>query len=299
MSSKPGKIKILFHGEKYHAKVFCEQLENYEKGIFEPKYYEELTPLLNYESFDFFHLISSPIPVIKKLKKYKKPIYFHWIGTDVYRFIKDSAIKRSLKKYLINSANVKNLVVSENLQKELDQFKISSTILPLTKLKFINEIPPFPDKFSVLSYVPEKRWDFYNGDLILKLAERMPETEFHLVAAGKSKSSLPNVFFYDFIDDLIPFYKKCSALIRITVHDGLPKMVLETLSYGRYVLWSESFSNCFKVNNLEECISVLNKLKQTHLPNKEGKNFVEKNFKEENIIDNYFKLCKKFIGINE
>ena len=299
MSSKPNKIKILFHGEKYHAKVFCEQLENYEKGLFEPKYFEDLTPGLNYDEFDLFHLVSPPIRIIKKLNKYKKPILFHWIGTDVYRFIKDSSVKRTLKKYLIQSANVKSLVVSENLQKELNQFNISSTILPLTKLKFIDEIPPFPDKFSVLSYVPEKRWDFYNGDLILELAGKMPYTEFYLLAAGKKNSNLPNVFFYDFIEDVTPFYKKCSALIRITTHDGLPKMVLETLSYGRHVLWSEFFPNCFKVNNVDECFTVLNKLKLNPVPNTEGKQFVEKTFNQGKIIADYLNLCRELIGINE
>ncbi len=296
MSIKPNKIKILLHGEEYHAKVFCEQLENYEKGIFEPKYFDELTSKLNYNEFDLFHLVSPPIRVIKKLKKYNKPILFHWIGTDVYRFIKDPPVKRALKKFLIQSANVNSLVVSENLKRELNQFNISSILLPLTKLNFIDKIPPLPGKFSVLTYVPEKRWDFYNGDLILELAQKIPEVEFHLLAAGKKITKLHNVFIYDFIEDVIPFYNDCSALLRITVHDGLPKMVLEALSYGRYVLWSESFPYCFKVNNLTECITVLNKLKLNTFPNSEGKEFVEKIFDTNNILEDYLSICQKLIG---
>ncbi len=299
MSGKPNKIKILLHGEKYHAKAFCEQLENYKKGIFEPKYFDQLTQAINYYEFDLFHLISPPIRVIRKLNKYKKPVLFHWIGTDVYRFINESSIKRRLKKFFIESENVKNLVVSENLKEELNLFNISSAILPLTKLNFIDEIPPLPEKFSVLTYIPEKRWDFYNGDLILELAEKMPDIEFHLLAADKKRSGPPNVFIYGFIEDVIPFYKKCSALIRVTLHDGLPKMVLETLSYGRYVLWSESFPHCTKVNNLDECISALNKLKMNSSPNTVGKKFVEENFNQDKILDDYLTMCKKLIGLNE
>jgi hypothetical protein len=296
LSINYGKIKILLYGEKYHAKAFCKQLENYEKGIFEPKYFDELTPGLSYDEFDLFHLISSPLPVIKKLNKYKKPILYHWIGTDVYRLIKDSLLKRTFKKFVIQSSYVKNLVVSENLKNELNHHNISSTILPLTKLKFIDEIPLFPDKFSVLAYVPEDRWDFYNGDLILELAEKLPQTEFHILASGNRKSNLPNVFFYDFVEDVTPFYKRCSVLVRVTVHDGLPKMVLEALAYGRHVLWNGSLPYCFKVNSIDECVMVLNKLKGETKANEKGKIFAEQNFNPGKILDEYLSLCLKLIG---
>lgn len=295
----PDKIKIFLHGEKYHAKVFCEQLENYEKGIFEPKYFEKLDSQINYDEFDLFHLISSPLTVIKKLNKYNKPILYHWIGTDVYRLINDSFIKKLLKKNLINLSNVKNLAVSENLKAELAEQKISTDILPLTKLNFVDEIPPLPERLTVLAYVPENRWDFYNGDLILKLAEKFPEINFHLLAADKKSSGLPNVFTYGFIEDVTQLYIKCSVLIRITEHDGLPKMVLEALYYGRYVLWSEAFPHCFKVNNLDDCTAALNKLKSDAKLNLKGKEYIEKNFNTNNILHDYFNLCRKLKKINE
>lgn len=287
----PEKIKILLLGEEYHAKVFNEQLENYEKSVFEPKYYNELPSNEVLEKFDLFHLISSPIPVIKKLRRCKKPIFYHWIGTDVYRFINDAFIKRFFKKLIINSPIVSSLVVSENLKYELQQYSVESSILPLTKLKFVNEVPALPAKFSVLSYVPKNRWDFYHGDLINELSIKMPDVDFHILAAGRKNSSRPNLFLYDFVDDTIPFYKKCSVLLRITVHDGLPKMVLEALSYGRQVLWNESFPHCLTVKNLNECVGVLNKLKLDCTLNLEGKKFVQDSFNESKIIGSYYQLC--------
>ncbi|RPI72392.1 MAG: hypothetical protein EHM47_08370 [Ignavibacteriales bacterium] len=296
MSIKSGKIKILLHGESYHTKIFCEQLENYKKGVFEPKYYDRLDSKIDYDLFDLFHLISPPLPVIKKLKKFNRPIIYHWIGTDVYRFLNDSIIKRSLKKRLIKSANVKNLVVSKNLKDELKQLNISSKILPLVKLKFTDEIPPLPEKFSVLAYIPANRWEYYKGDIILQLAAKMPETEFHIVASGEKDFKLNNVFTYNFIEDLTPFYTSCSVLIRLTVHDGLPKMILEALSYGREVLWNWSFPHCHKVTNPEECMDVLQNLKVNLYPNTAGKEFVEKKFNTDNIIDEYFNLCRELLA---
>ena len=291
------KIKILLLGEAYHAKVFCEQLENYEKSVFEPKYYNELPPIEVLERVDVYHLISSPLPVIKKLKRFRKPIFNHWIGTDVYRIITDNPVKRFFKKNILDSPNVLNLSVSENLQSELKQVKVSSTIIPLTKLKFVSESLSMPEKFSILSYVPENRWEFYNGDLILELADNLPDVDFHILAAGNEKISRPNLFFYNFEQDLFPFYNKCSVLLRITEHDGLPKMILEALSYGRQVLWNEFFPHCHRVKSKEECLTLLNKLKLKCPVNVDGKKFVEDSFNDSKIIGDYYELCRKLIHI--
>jgi hypothetical protein len=295
LNIKTSKIKVFLHGEAYHAKEFCNQLENYKKGVFEPKYFENPGDLKNYEEFDLFHLISSPLPIIKSLKRHRKPIFYHWIGTDVYRFLNDFPLKKIFKKNLIKSESIRNLVVSENLKQELISLNVSSTVLPLVKLKFINKIPPLPQKFSVLAYLPEKRWDYYNGDIILQLAEKMPAVDFHIVASGRKDNKLKNVFTHGFIEDMKPFYERCSALIRLTVHDGLPKMVLEALSYGRHVLWNGSLPHCFKVSNFRDCFDVLNDLKLKSEPNVPGKEYVEKNFNPDNVVDDYLALCQELI----
>jgi hypothetical protein len=293
--NRKNKIKILLYGEKYHAKAFCEQLENYEKGIFEPKYSEKA---LDYKltDFDLFHLISPPLPAVMRFAKYNKPVLYHWIGTDVYRFLNDLHFKKVFKRFLLRTSKVTNLVVSDNLKEELNSLNVNSAVLPLVKLKFVNEVPRFPEKFSVLSYIPEKRWDFYKGDLILQIARNMPDTDFHIFSLEAKTSVLPNVFFYDFIEDVSPFYKKSSALVRLTIHDGLPKMVLEALSYGRHVLWNESFPYCHKVSDVKDCINILNKLKSDSVPNEKGKKFVEQNFNPEKILNDYLALCIKLLG---
>jgi glycosyltransferase involved in cell wall biosynthesis len=163
------------------------------------------------------------------------------------------------------------------------------------------DIPPLPEKFSILTYVPFKRWDFYNGDMILKLAEALPEVDFHILASEGKRITLPNVHTYGFVKDITPFYKNSSVLIRITKHDGLAKMILEALSCGRQVLRNMPFPHCILVNNLEDCINTLNSLKRKQELNLEGKAFVEQNFNQEKILDNYYSLCKNVIKpyINE
>lgn len=290
------KIKILILGEEYHAKAFYEQLKNYKKGIFEPKYISDLNELPQYSNIDLFHLISTPLPVIKRVRKFHKPIFYHWIGTDVYRFMNDSYIKQLLKKLIIRSPLVNNLVVWDNLKDELSSLKIESTVLPLVKFSIKKDIPPLPAKFSVLSYVPYKRWEFFHGDTILKLAEEFPDIDFHLLAAKGKIVKLSNVHTYGFVKDVNPFYKNNSVLLRITKHDGLAKMVLEALSFGRHVLWNVPFPHCTYVNNLDDFIGALNTLKKKNELNLVGKAFVEQNFNRENILDNYYNLCKNLTG---
>ena len=289
------KIKILILGEEYHARAFSDQLKNYENGVFEPKYTSELTNEPHLKNYDLFHLISTPLPLISKLSKYGQPILYHWIGTDVYRFIEDSYIKRQLKKYFILSPLVKNLVVWNNLKNELSQFNVKSTVLPLVEFSIKKDIPPLPKKFSILTYVPFKRWEYYNGDMILKLAEKFPDIDFHLLAAeGKTVKSL-NVYTYGFVEDITPFHRNSTVHIRITKHDGLAKMVLEALSYGRLVLWNIPFPHCIRVNTLDDCISTINSLKKKQELNLAGKTFVEQNFNKQKILDNYYHLCKSII----
>ncbi len=296
MSLPAKRVKILLHGEPYHTQVFEEQLkENCSEG-FDTKYYAKLTKEINYEEFDIFHLISAPLPTLRQLAGYKKILFYHWIGTDVYRIISDSPIKSWFKKRILKSTKTTNIVVAQPLQKELEQIDITSTILPLVKLNFIDDCPPLPQKFSVLTYVPHDRWSFYNGDLILQLAEKFTDIDFHVITGGNKSDKQQNVFTYEFMKNINSFYVNNSALLRFTKHDGLPKMVLEALSYGRHVLWNNPFPNCHLVKNIEDCVNVINQLQTNPSINKTGKEYVESVFRPNKIIDDYLDLCNKVIG---
>ena len=288
-------IKVLLHGMPYHTKVFEEQLREFSNGIFEPVYCENLSDNFEFTHFDLFHLISTPLPTLKKFVKYNKPVFYHWIGTDVYRILNDFYIKRWMKKRLIAQSGIFNLVVSESLKIELAQIGISSEILPLVNLDFVKECPPFPEKYSVLTYIPRDRWDFYHGDLIMGLARELPDVDFHILAVGDISQKPDNVFTYGFIDDVAPFYKNSCVLIRLTTHDGLPKMILEALSYGRQVLWSEKFPYSYFVKNQDDCMEALISLKSNISINQAGKEFVETHYHPQKICSDYLTLCRKLI----
>jgi len=291
------KIKILSFGETYHTKSFVDQLEKYGEGNCDVKYCDKLKEEINYEEFDIIHLISSPLPILRQLTRYNIPLIYHWIGTDVYRIINDSVFKRWLKKRILKSTKTTNVVVSPALQMELKQIGIDSIVLPLVKLNFIDDCPALPQKFSILAYIPQDRWDYYHGDLVLQLAAKLPEVDFHILAGGNKFVNLSNVFIYDFIDDINSYYLNNSILLRFTIHDGLPKMVIEALAYGRHVLWNNPFPNCHYVQSIKDCIDVINRLKANPSVNKKGKEYVESTFRPEKIVDDYLNICNKVIEI--
>jgi hypothetical protein len=143
--------------------------------------------------------------------------------------------------------------------------------------------------------VPLERWEFYNGDMILKLAEKLPDIDFHLLAAEGKSVNLSNVYTYGFVEDINSFYKNNSSLLRITTHDGLPKMVIEALSYGRQIIWNYPFPNCINIKTFEECEKVLNNLKVDCSANINGKDYVDNTFNTNKILEEYHLMFKSVI----
>jgi hypothetical protein len=289
------KLKVVLLGEPYHARVFSNQINETLKNILIAEYFESYSEDLAFKDVDIIHLISPPLKLVKKLLVYKKPIFFHWIGTDVYRFAKDSFLKKQIKKLLIKSSGIHNLAVNSKLKEELEDMGILSEVLPLVKLDFVKEPPPFPEKFSVLAYLPKPRWQFYKGDMIMQIAGLLPEIDFHVLSSGNISNKPLNVSTYDFIEDMDAAYKRSNVLLRITEHDGLAKMVLEALSYGRHVIWSSPFPYAHLVDSVEKSITTIKSLKNNPDYNLEGKKFVELNYNPVNICSDYSNMCKQIV----
>jgi glycosyltransferase involved in cell wall biosynthesis len=65
-------------------------------------------------------------------------------------------------------------------------------------------------------------------------------------------------------DDLRGIYERATVLIRLTPHDGLSLMVLEALSFGRYVMWSKPFPYAFHIRSQSDLRAGLRSLIERH-----------------------------------
>ncbi len=291
---KLSPVKVLLTGMPYHASALAEQLERFAGDELEALYSE--TPTAEqFSAGDVLHLISAPLPDLLKLRKYGKPIIYHWIGSDVLRIIEDPPLKRLFKRILIKAAPARHYAVSEPLCRELHQAGIAAAHLPMVQASLPDEPLPLPEKFAVLCYLPEDRWQFYRGDLTLQIAEALPDIDFHIVAAAREGNNFPNLCFHGFVKDMQPLYARCQVLLRMPLHDGLPKMVLEALSYGRQVLWNYPFPHCRFVRDKESAIKILRELSARPVLNSAGHQFVRENYHPEKLARQYLELYRSIL----
>jgi hypothetical protein len=161
-----------------------------------------------------------------------KPLIKLWVGTDVTRL----ANPKILEPYRRNS--VYHWAVAPWLAEELKQYGIDSRVVPLSKLERTQTQPLPPPPLTLISYTPDKKFDFYGGPLMLELAKRFADVRFMAVACeGTGIAAPPNVEFLGYRSDMQAIYAHTHALVRHVRHDGLSYMVLEALEAGRHVVW--------------------------------------------------------------
>jgi len=295
LSGNHTKIRVLIIGMAYHARMLAEQLQRYAPEELMVKYSEQVqTVLLN--QFDVLHIISAPLSQLFRFRSAKIPIVYHWIGSDVQRMVKDTPLRRRLKKWLIDFTPAFHLTVYEPLRMELSRVGVDARLFPLVPAEFPTEPLPLPEKFAVLSYLPAQRWDFYHGAQILEIARRMPRINFHIVATPPMENPPPNIRFHGYVEEMKPLYQQCKVLLRLTNHDGLSKMVLEALGYGRYVLWNHPFPHCRLVETVEDVQKELLALSTQEDINREGLAFVTQHYHPRMVAKQYVEFYRTITG---
>ncbi|MFL2571150.1 MAG: hypothetical protein ACJ0QL_04640 [Parvicellaceae bacterium] len=159
------------------------------------------------------------------------------------------------------------------------------------------------EKLSVLSYVSDKRPDFYGLNEIINLAKNNPNINFNIVGTKASENQpLPNnLNAHGWIENMNNIFNDVHICIRFTQHDGLSNFVLEALSRGKQVLYNNKFNHCIYSNSEED----LNKnLKLLHkdfsnnisLHNEKGINFIKANFNPNKVFSELIDKIKFVIN---
>jgi hypothetical protein len=190
---------------------------------------------------------------------------FFWIGTDVQQTV--AAIRAGeIRKNVYESVKrEEHLADAPWLATELASVGIDARVIPIFAGRLRNvEPPPLPDRFTVLTYLPDARHEFYGSSMILAAACALPEVEF-LVVGGHGMwmtQSLPNLTFLGWREDLGQFYARSSAVVRMVEHDGMSGMVAEALSFGRHVIYSYPMPHCHTVQfgDVERLVKTLSSL---------------------------------------
>lgn len=175
---------------------------------------------------------------------------YYWIGTDVQGLVRD-ADAGSWPNWLENElARSAHAAVSENLVKELALIGVTADMLPHPPINAATgfDVPPLPAQFSVLTYIPDARREFYGASAILDAARRLPGVDFRVLGGTGQAGSPPNVEYLGWVHDLDRRYAESACVVRMVEHDGCGGTVLEALSYGRPVIYSQDHKDTIFVS---------------------------------------------------
>ena len=186
------------------------------------------------------------------------------------------------------------------LVKELDMAGVSAAYLPV-----LHHIPadpqPLPPEWRILTYIgfhanADTR-DFYGWQTVLRLAADYPDLRIDVVGRGAALGDVPpNIRCIGYVDDIPAVLKKVRGLLRITYHDGMPRMILEALALGRYVICNISIPETRTVINYEETARAIEELREATAPNYRGADYIRQHFHPLRLMEEYVRIFNDTAG---
>ena len=96
-----------------------------------------------------------------------------WMGSDVLWALHHPRSMTFARR--LQDLGVKQLAVADHLIDELASIGVQAEFVPIVAPQVVTgeaEIPPFPDRFTILCYLPARRRIFYGGPIVDDLMAR-------------------------------------------------------------------------------------------------------------------------------
>ena len=180
---------------------------------------------------------------LRVLARPRTTVACYWIGTDVMQFADEVARRAPVGAWRSPASAVDyHLAGSEPLRDELAESGVNAEVAPFPWRTITppEVLPPIPTTFSVATYVPDHRADFYGGPHILEAARRLPHVRFEVMGGAGTWSNDPptNVSFLGWISDPADLYARSSCVLRLAMHDSIGGTAVEGLMFGRPVIYT-------------------------------------------------------------
>ncbi len=197
-------------------------------------------------------------------------VVFYWIGTDVSLAAAQVAGGGPTRAMYRLARGASHYAVTDDLVGELAAIGVEAktVAIPWTRATFPDIAPPLPSDFTVLTYIPDGRSDFYGGPEILAAAAALPGARFRIMggSGGWAPDAPANVEFLGWVADPAGLLADSSLILRLTEHDGQGAFAIEGLLYGRPVVYSRALPHCDFVAAHDEAalVSVLTRYLALH-----------------------------------
>lgn len=177
------------------------------------------------------------------LNKFRRiKLLMYWTGSDVLgalQDLKENHNHKTLPEQIVHIAAAPWLA-NELGGAGVQAMFISLSAVPFVRIDLSEEVPPLPQEFTVLTYVPDSAVSLYGGEHIKSLARDFPMIKIKILAStgGWWPDPPPGVQFLGWVSDPRELYVQSTVLIRMVAHDAIGGTVQEAMSYGRHVIWS-------------------------------------------------------------
>ncbi|MDP4865925.1 MAG: hypothetical protein NWR53_04625 [Crocinitomicaceae bacterium] len=231
----------------------------------------------------------------------KIPLIMIWVGTDVITATAAFKSGKYRKDYIENAVHFCEV---NWIQDELKAIGINADIVNFASFdKTFQLMNPISQKFTVLTYIPNQRSEFYGPNLFLNVARSFPNINF-IIAGTKAEEYHPlpeNVKALGWVEDMDSLYADVHLCVRIPEHDGLSTFILESLARGKDVIYKYPFDYCLQAGNEMEFKSVLQSRYSLFInglweSNRSGAEFIANEFNSTQILG---ELKKRIIEITK
>ena len=124
----------------------------------------------------------------------------------------------------------------------------------------------------VLVYMPGSRKEFFGIDVIAPVIAANPDLDFLVVADDSHSLAIyPNVESFGWVSNMRHLYDRAGCILRITAHDGLPRMLIESMVRGAYAIYSWPLPGCWEAHTSDEINESLSHYRAAATPNLEGR----------------------------
>lgn len=227
---------------------------------------EVLAAILALIRSEVWYSIGSPLTdrwVALCARLLRKPHVIHWVGSDIEYLKKRPALRKRMR-----SSGIKHLTEISWTAQELQDLGLESDIAPLPLRHHSGGgVKPLPERFTIMLYLPKSRTEFYGKTDYESVLEEFASESLRVLIVGGGELRVPagvEATNLGWRDDLRGVYEQATVLIRLTPHDGLSLMVLEALSFGRYVMWSKPFPYAFHIRAKSDLRTGLRSLIERH-----------------------------------
>lgn len=316
---KNNSINLVIGGNKYHRELITNILRNSDNYLV-----KDFNSKIETSKSVIYYIYGkgpSPHKNIKLWLSRKNLLILHWIGTDVLNAINPDINTRFYRKvyetmwnFLLRYKSKNNTLVhlagAPWLVEELATIGIKAKYLPITSINTKNlELLANSIKkdIDVISYVPFKRFSFYGGDNIIKLAEEFPNYKFFLlhpdldeITPDINKKYPENVITSPKVEfaDMQRLYLRSKVFLRLVEHDGLSLSVLESLFYKLQVFWTYPFPNVHHVKDYEAFKVDIQQNIEHWVPNEQGHEYIMDNFQTEDWEIQFREIIDEIVSNN-